>query len=568
MIHFSLLQVLNGLYSTIDLLSGYWQVGIAEKDKEKTAFITQEGLFEFNVMPFGLCNAPATFQRLMNLTLSGVLWSECLVYLDDIIIFGRTFEEHLSHLLSVLGRLREFGLKAKLSKCNFLQKKVLYLGHIISPEGIVTDPSKTQRIMDWPTPCNFKEVQQFLGLASYYRRFIQKFAEIARPLHRLTERGRDFKWTTECADAFAKLKFCLHSSPILAYPDFTLPFILDTDDCQYGIGAVLSQLQRDVTERVIAFASRVMSKAERKYSVTRKELLAAVTYIHHFRPFLLGRHFVLRTDHGSLQWLHFIREPEGQLARWMERLQEYDFEIQHRKGHNHQNADALSRYPTHLSDHPLTKDHHRPDTSELFPSCFATLCSVTAYQSSGLAERTIPDLQPLQQDDDLIGPILKAVIEKERPSRKVTQGKDRNFYLLLQQWDQLYIQQGLLFRRYEDCHGNEKWAQWVVPLALQKEILNDLHSGAVGGHLGEDKTLNRLRERFYWPGHTEDVRKWCQQCSECAMRKTPVPKQRAQHTNVHPGYPLQLVAMDLLGPLPESSQKNSYVLVVSDYFTR
>jgi len=152
-----------------------------------------------------------------------------------------------------------------------------------------------------------------LGLASYYRRFIQKFAEIARPLHRLTERGRDFKWTTECDNAFAKLKICLHSSPILAYPDFTLPFILDTDACQCGIGAVLSQPHGDGTEKVIAFASRVMSKAERKYSVTRKELLAAVTYIHHFRPFLLGRHFVLRTDHGSLQWLHTLKEPEGQM---------------------------------------------------------------------------------------------------------------------------------------------------------------------------------------------------------------------------------------------------------------
>ena len=152
---------------------------------------------------------------------------------------------------------------------------------------------------------------------------------------------------------------------------------------------------------------------------------------------------------------------------------------------------------------------------------------------------------------------MKAVIEKDRPSRTLTQEKDRKFYLLLQQWDQLYIEQGLLFRRYEDCHGKEKWAQWVVPLALQKEILSDVHSGAVGGHLREDKTLNRLRERFYWPGHTEDVHKWCQQCAECAMRKTPVPKQRAKLTNILPSYPLQLVAMDLLGPLPESSQKNS-----------
>ena len=169
------LQSLSGSrwFSTIDLLSGYWQVGIAVSDKEKTAFITHDGLFEFNVMPFGLCNAPATFQRLMNLSLSGMLWSECLVYLDDIIIFGCTFKEHLCHLTSVLERLRAVNLKAKLSKCNFLQQQVLYLGHVISPDGIATDPSKTERITDWPTPQNVQEVQQFLGLASYYRRFIR-----------------------------------------------------------------------------------------------------------------------------------------------------------------------------------------------------------------------------------------------------------------------------------------------------------------------------------------------------------------------------------------------------------
>ena len=302
-----------------------------------------------------------------------------------------------------------------------------------------------------------------------------------------------------------------------------------------------------------------MSKAER---------LAAVTYIHHFRPFLLVRCFVLRTDHGSLQWLHTIREPEGQLARWVERLQEYDFEIQHGKGHHHQNADALSRHPTHFSDHPQTENIYPTATTELFPKYSATLCSVTMQQSDGLTERTTSDLQQLQQGDGVVGPILKVVTENKRPSPNMTQGKDRKFHLLLQQWNQLYIRQGLLFRHYEDCHGEEKWAQLVVPLVLQKEILHDLHSGAVSGHLGEDKTLNRLRERFYRLGHTEDVHRWCQQCSDCVMRKTPAPKQRVQLINVHPGYPLQLVAMDLLGPLPESHQKNSYVLVVSDYFTR
>ena len=381
------LQSLSGSkwFSTIDLLSRYWQVDITESDREKTAFITHDGLFEFNVMPFGLCNAPATFQRLMNFALSGMLWSECLVYLDDIVIFGRTFEEHLSHLASVLARLRAVNMKAKLSKCNFLKEQVLYLGHVISPEGISTDPSKTQRITEWPTPKSVQEVQQFLGLAGYYRRFVQNFAGIAKPLQRLTERGRIFKWTIECENAFARLKLLLSTSPILSFPDFSLPFILDTDACQCGIGAVLSQIHKDGTERVVAFASRAMSKSERKYSVTQQELLAAVTFINYFRQFLLGKHFVLRTDHGSLQWLHSLKEPEGQLARWLERLQEYNFNIQHRKGSHHQNADALSRHPSHHLDSPTMENV----TSTVHNDCPQVVSPVITEPLPGLCEHTL-----------------------------------------------------------------------------------------------------------------------------------------------------------------------------------
>lgn len=331
-------------FSTLDLLSGYWQVEVAEQDREKTAFATKEGLYEFKVMPFGLCNAPATFQRLMDLVLAGVKWTSCLVYQDDIIIFGRTLEAHLMNLQMVFEQLRQAGLRLKPTKCSFLQSKVLYLGHVVSKDGISTDPSKTEKVSSWPTPTSMQEVQQFLGLASYYRRFIRNFACIAKPLHLLTERGRPFKWSEECATAFAELKSRLVSAPILAFPDHSLPFTLDTDASHVGIGAVLSQVQ-DGQERVVAYASRTLSKAERRYCVTRKELLAVVSFIQHFRHHLLGRHFRLRTDHGSLRWLQQFKEPEGQLARWLEQLQEYDFETIHRPGHKHANADALSRRP-------------------------------------------------------------------------------------------------------------------------------------------------------------------------------------------------------------------------------
>ena len=228
----------------------------------------------------------------MDLVLAGVQWTQCLVYLDDVIIIGRNFEEHLYNLSTVSQKLREAGLRLKPSKCSFCQESVSYLGHVVSRGGVSTDPEKTAKVTKWPTPISVQEVQQFLGLASYYRRFVRNFAEIAKPLHRLTERGRELIWTLECETAFSTLKNRLSSAPVLSLPDFSKPLLLDTDTSQEGIGAVLSQISNE-NEQVIAYANRSLSKAERKYSVTRKELLAVVTFTNHFRPYLLGRNFAL-----------------------------------------------------------------------------------------------------------------------------------------------------------------------------------------------------------------------------------------------------------------------------------
>ena len=261
------------IFTTLDLLSGYWQVEVRPEDREKTAVCTSEGLFEFNVMPFGLCNAPATFQRLMDCVLAGLHWQSCLVYLDGIIILGRSFSDHLHKLRDVFDRFREAGLKLKPSKCKFGQKEVAFLDHIVSDQGIAPDPAKVAAITNWPIPRSRKEVQQFLGLGNYYRRFIQDFATIAKPLHRLTVKDREFLWTEACEVAFRNLQRKLVSAPILAFPDFTKTFVLDTNASNVGIGAVLSQVE-DGRETVIAYASRVLSKAERGYCVTRRELLA------------------------------------------------------------------------------------------------------------------------------------------------------------------------------------------------------------------------------------------------------------------------------------------------------
>lgn len=250
----------------------------------------------------------------MDLVLADLQWTTCLVYLDDIIVFGRTFHEHLTRLDGVLGKLRQANLKVKPAKCNLFSTQVHYLGHVVSAEGVMPDPAKVEAVREWPTPSGQTEVQSFLRLASYYRRFVRGFADIARPLHPLTEKGRRFQWSESCQRAFDQLKMGLTTAPVLAYPDPNKPFILDTDASDVGIGAVLSQQEEEGLERVVAYASRALTKQERKYATTKKELLGMVTFTKYFRHYLLGKEFVLRTDHNSLRWLHNLQGLEGQLG--------------------------------------------------------------------------------------------------------------------------------------------------------------------------------------------------------------------------------------------------------------
>ncbi len=589
-------------FTTLDMISGYWQVELHPDDKPKSAFATPDGLFEFNVLPFGLCNGPATFQRLMDSVLAGLQWSSCLVYVDDVIIPGKTFEEHLCNLGNVLGRLRTANLKLQPAKCALVRKKVEFLGHIVSAEGIAPDPKKISKVATWPIPTCKRDVQQFLGLANYYRRFIKNFADVARPLHRLTEKTYTFAWSEECQSAFEELRRLLTSAPILAFPDLSEPFVLDTDASGTGIGAVLSQVRKG-RECVVAYASRILSKPERRYCTTRRELLAVVCFVRHFRPYLLGTSFTVRTDHGSLKWLYSFKQPEGQLARWLEQLQEYNFQVVHRQGKQHGNADALSRRPCQQCGRDCLGGIPCEDPASI-PDC-STAGLPTANQAAivdipdHITNHTPPkgkeatqvavlghnsqdpsDCQPqvddtsedptyqAQLDDPDIGPVLKAKQEATRPTPGQSTFWGRECNILLQQWDQLEIHDNLLCRRFHHRDGSRSHLQLVVPVRLRRQILQDLHAGAVSGHLGQRKTLSQLRLRFYWPGQTTDVRTWCRTCSVCSARKTPSPKQCANLHTIGAGYPMQVVAVDILGPLPESPSGNKYILVAVDYFTR
>ena len=332
------------MFSTLDMTSGYHQIPIKEGDIPKTAFVTRQGLYEFTTMPFGLTNAPATFQRVMEVACRGLQWSSCLIYLDDVLIFGKTPAQHAQRLQLVLERIRMAGLKLKPEKCELFQTEVRFLGHIVSAEGVLPDPSNTSKIRDWPVPRNVTEVRQFLGLCSYYRRFVRNFSILAKPLSDLTCKDSELVWNSTCQQAFDELKAKLTGPEITAFPRDDCPFLLDTDACDTGIGAVLSQVQAG-QERVVAYASRSLNRAERNYCVTDKELLAVRYFVEYFRHYLLGRQFCIRTDHQALKWLFSLREPKGRIARWIEILSAYQFSIEYRPGKKHGNADGLSRCP-------------------------------------------------------------------------------------------------------------------------------------------------------------------------------------------------------------------------------
>lgn len=330
-------------FSTIDLASGYHQIEVNEADRTKTAFTTQAGHYEFKRMPFGLKTAPATFQRAMDSVLRGLQGIHCLVYLDDIIVYSSSLQEHVDKLRKIFDRLRESNLKVTLDKCEFLRKEVLYLGHTITKNGLMPNNDKIKAVLNFPLPRTTTEIKSFLGLVGYYRKFIKDFAKLTQPLTSCLKKKNKINHTKpEYIEAFERCKELLTNAPLLQFPDFSKPFVLTTDASNFALGAVLSQGPIG-SDKPIAYASRTLNDAETRYSTIEKELLAIVWATKHFRPYLYGKKFTIYTDHRPLAWLNSIKEPNSKLTRWKLRLEEFDYNIVYKTGKQNCNADALSR---------------------------------------------------------------------------------------------------------------------------------------------------------------------------------------------------------------------------------
>ena len=570
------LDALSGAqwFSTLDLASGYHQVPVAEKDKHKTAFCTPFGLFEFNRMAFGLCNAPSTFQRLMERIFGDRRFQSVLLYLDDVIVFSSTVEQHLGRLEEVFVRLAEQGLKAKLSKCKFFQREVNYLGHVVSTDGVATDPAKIEAVKEWKRPGHLAELRSFLGFASYYRRFVKDFAKLAAPLHQLVgdlsgprRKGKTpptplgEAWDEACEGAFQSLREKLVTAPVLAYADFRKPFVLEVDASHGGLGAVLSQ-EHGGRVRPVAFASRGLRPTERNmenYSSMKLELLAvkwAVT--EKFREYLLGNEFTILTDNNPLS--HLQTAKLGALEqRWASQLASFNFTIKYRPGKSNQNADALSRqYLERLS------------TSTAVPALgiLAERCHPLEGQCQEVAAlpgRTAQDLQHLQAADQGIGTVIQYHREGRWPDageRALLPWEGR---ALLRQWERLVWQEGVAYRRTQGSGGGPEVLQLLLPLCLREEVLRSTHDDL--GHQGPERTLQLLRSRCFWPRMAHDVEQWCQRCQRCVLGKAVQPKVRAYWGTLQADQPNEILAMDFTSLEPASDGRES-VLVLTDVFTK
>jgi hypothetical protein len=532
--------------STLDMASGYWAIPLAPGDAEKTAFTTKQGLFQFEVMPFGLTNAPATFQRYMDTLFRGLTYEICLVYMDDVIIYSSTFDQHVQDLTRVFARIREAGLTLKASKCEFGSKQVNYLGYLISPEGVRVNQGNLAPIFQMPTPTTKKQIQSFLGMAGYYRRFIPKFADIVRPLTNLTKGGEHYTWTPECQAAFQTIKAHLTKPPILAYPDFTLPFELHTDASNDGLGATLVQHQAG-QERVISYASRTLKSAETRYSTTEKECLAIVWAIKMFRPYLHGTRFTIVTDHQPLTWLFAFKDPVGRPARWALQLQGYDYECKYRPGNKHTDADGLSRLPQPGNNTEQINVIARPQTA----------VEVPIQVPLDLAE-----LRTLQHTDEKLVPIIQYLETGELPKTWTR----RQTWTLLAKGREFVIRQGVLCKATSGNDGATTLTL-VVPEVLQAEIIKACHDEPLAAHLGVVKTYDKVRRRFFWENMFADIQFWIQTCPACGGKKSG-PRTWGQLQPITVDCAFDLVGVDILGPLPQTPSGATHIVVFSDYFTK
>ncbi|QRV83029.1 Transposon Tf2-7 polyprotein [Ceratobasidium sp. AG-Ba] len=529
-------QVKNAkIYSKLDLRWGFNNIRIKEGDEWKTAFRTAYGIYEYLVMPFGLKNAPAVLQRMMNDIFRHLLGVTVVVYMDDILIFSEKEEDHAEHVKEVLKILRENNLYAKLSKCEFFVKKVIFLGLVITPEGISMEEEKIKAIMEWGAPRKIKEVQAFLGFVNFYRRFIAEFSKIARPLHDLTKRDTKFEWTQECQQAFEEIKKRVSQDPVLIHPNPDKPFILETDASGIAIGAILSQRGEDGYLHPVAYLSKSYNDAQRNYDTANKELLAIVESLKHWRIYLEGTILPVTvfTDHRNLERWKNAETFNRRHARWHMELASFNFEIHYRPGKMSNKPDALSRRHDHED---IPNPQQIMINAERFKGFKANIeIDIISMIREGLS------------DDESLTTLIASTKKKEDLPPSIRK-----------QYDKYEWKEDLL------------WYEGRIVIPENKEIrlaiLEMHHDNPIAGHQGQARTLELISRRYYWPAMKQQVNRFVETCEICQRSKGH--KQYAPQKPLPiPQKPWEDIAYDFIVKLPESQGMDS-ILVVIDRFSR
>lgn len=508
--------------SSVDLKDAFWQIELDEGSRDKTAFtVPGRPLYQFVRMPFGLCNAAQSMCRLMDLAIPSVLRESVFVYIDDLLVVSENFNMHLERLEIVAKCLRKANLTINVDKSKFVMRTIRYLGHIVGNGEIKADPGRVRCINQFPQPTTVKQVRRFLGMAGWYQRYIKGYAATAAPLTDLLKKAERFKWNPAAQDAFDALKTSLTTAPVLTHPDFSLPFYIQCDASAAGVGGVLFQLSGG-EEHPIAFMSKKLNTAQRNYSVTELECLAAILCVAKFRCYVEGMKFTIITDHASLKWLMSQKDLAGRLARWSLKLQGFNFDIEHRKGSANIVPDTLSRMDiAELQVVGTPIDLKSPEfTSDEYEQLKTTVWA---------RQHELPDLE-----------IREAAVYKR------TQ-----------------------FRSSDETVDTETmWKLWV-PEGLRQQVIADAHLPSTAAHGGTDKTTALVRRFFFWPGLNTDVRAFVASCAVCKETKAPNQTLRPPMGKAFPTErPFQRLYIDLLGPYPRSKAKNTTILIVLDQLTK
>uniref|UniRef100_A0A5S6Q9H7 RNA-directed DNA polymerase n=1 Tax=Trichuris muris TaxID=70415 RepID=A0A5S6Q9H7_TRIMR len=508
-------------FSKLDLRSGYWQLEVEESDRPKTAFVTPDGLFQFRRMPFGLANAPASFARLISGLLGGAKERHCIAYLDDTLIYTADYEQHRVKLEEVFRVLSENGLRLNPAKCVLGTHETVYLGYLIDAVGVRPEPGKAEAIAAFPRPRSVRQVRRFLGMTGYYRRFVERYADIAAPLSDLLKKDQKWLWTEREEAAFQELKSRLQKPPIGHHFLETWPIEVHCDASRSGLGAILLQ-KKEGQEHVVTYISRKLSTAEGKYHSNELECLAVVWALRVLRPYVLGRMFRVVTDNSAVKWLFDKKQTNDKFGRWTMALMEFQGSVEfvHRKGREHCVPDALSRAP-------VGEPEREADMVAERIACMA-VDSITEEE-----------LALAQEADPMLSELRKSI--KGNGGRITADGSS--------EVERFRLNDGVLYKKND---GNGRPWLLVVPERLQYGLCRAAHAAVTSGHLGVSKTLSRLKRRYWWPRMSKAVQK------PAGLLQSIIP----------PSAPFEIWGIDHLGPFPFSRRGNRHVIVCVDYLTK